>query len=291
LNVWVLIVLAVILATLIYSLWEQISYAIVASIACAVVFIIEIATNPSAGTVYDIAFAPSDLVDPARMYTVLTSMYAHSPSGIGHIFFNLLALIFLGMALEQRIGTTPFVGIYLVSGLCGTLAFAFSEWGNPVAAVGASGAISGVLGAFARLFPRERMSFILYFIPLPPMPVWIIVIIFVGIQFLWVGGDPGSQVAWQAHLGGLAGGILFAPVVVKALSRKRVKRAVSSISLRRIATTPELRDIYHRIEREEIPDVRSAWIEELLSKARCPTCGSPVRATSEGLICKKGHLL
>ena len=284
-DIWVAAIIVIILATLIFSLWEEVSYAIVASVACVVVFIIEVATDSAYGTVSAIVFSPKDLVAPDKLYTVLTSMYSHAD--LYHILFNLIALIFIGMVLEQRIGVRPFVVIYLLSGLFGTLAFAFSEWGSAVSALGASGAISGVLGAFARLFPKERMSMILMFFPLPPMPVWIVVMIFVALQFLFVGGN----VAWQAHLGGLAAGIVFAPFIVKAFSRKAVKRTVSATSLRRLATTPELRDMYHRIEKEEIPDVRSVWIEEFLSKARCPSCGSPVKSSSSGLICKKGHLL
>jgi hypothetical protein len=46
-----------------------------------------------------------------------------------------------------------------------------------------------------------------------------------------------------------------------------------------------------RIEEESVPDVRSAWIEHFLSKARCPHCGAPLRVTKGELMCEKGHLL
>jgi hypothetical protein len=155
--------------------------------------------------------------------------------------------------------------------------------------VGASGAISGVLGGFARLYPRERLSMIIMVIPLPPMPIWIIVGIFVFIQILLSGTS--TDIAFEAHLGGLAAGILLAPLVVKMPLHKRVKRMISLSSIRGLATTPELKSILRRIEDEELPDIKSAWIENFLSKARCPHCGSPLRATKEAVVCEKGHII
>ncbi len=66
---------------------------------------------------------------------------------------------------------------------------------------------------------------------------------------------------------------------------------VSQSALRRLATTPELKAMLRRIEDEEIADVRSAWVEQFLSQARCPTCGSRLRVTKESVLCEKGHLL
>ncbi|HEX9907078.1 MAG TPA: rhomboid family intramembrane serine protease [Thermoplasmata archaeon] len=289
-DFWVLTVLAVIFASLLVSYWKQISYSIICAVACVLVFILTVATDPGMIYPYElnfyIGFMPTDLVEPEYVYTVLTSMYAHD--SFGHLFFNMLFLVFLGTMFEQRIGPRPFIVLYLLSGLIGTLAFAVSEYGNMVVGVGASGAISGVLGGFARLFPRERISVMMMFVPLPPMPVWVFVIGFAALQVLFMSG---GNIAWQAHLGGLAGGILIVPFVVRAFGTKRTKRVVSAHTLKRLANTPELRDIYSRIEKEEMPDVRSAWISEFLAKTRCPHCGSKVKMRRDGLVCDKGHLL
>ena len=156
--------------------------------------------------------------------------------------------------------------------------------------LGASGAISGVLGAFARLYPKEKMSMFIMFVPLPPLPIWVIVGIFVLIQLLLI--PTSSQIAYEAHLGGLAAGILLAPALLRLPLSKRVKRAAISLStLRRLATTPELKTVLRRIEEESVPDVRSAWIEHFVSMVRCPHCGSPLKASRNGLMCEKGHLL
>jgi membrane associated rhomboid family serine protease len=286
----VLIVIAVIVATLAFSWWKQLSYSILVSVACVAVFIAELVPLPG-GTGYvvdELLFMPGDLRNPGMLYTVLTSMYAHA--GLTHLLFNVIGVILIGMVLEQRIGTRPYILLYLLTGLAGTLTFAAFHFDEPLIGVlGASGAISGVLGAFARLFPNERMSLFIMFIPLPPMPIWVVVAVFLGLQMLYSFGS--MNIAWEAHLGGLVAGLLLAPVVVKMPMFRRAKRTVSRSSLRRLAVTPELRSILGRIEHEDLPEVRSAWVEKFLSEARCPYCGSRLKPTKESIMCEKGHLL
>jgi membrane associated rhomboid family serine protease len=211
-------------------------------------------------------------------------MFAHA--GPQHLVFNLLALIFLGTMFEQKIGTRPFMIIYLITGICGTLLFAAFRWNEMVIVVGASGAISGMLGAFARLFPNER----LFLFPMPfPMPAWVLALGFVGLQLIIALAS--TNIAVEAHVGGFAAGLLVAPYVARMPLHRRVKRMVSLNALRRLAKTPELKSMMSRIEDEEIPDVRSAWIEEYLSKARCPHCGARIRVSRETITCERGHML
>jgi len=288
---WVLLVIGVIVAATLYAAWKQFSYSIVASAICVFTFMVMSVAgqNDLDAARSMIAFRPVDLTDPARIYTVLTSMFAHD--NLLHLMFNVLGLIFIGMVFEQRIGPRPFILLFLLSGLAGTLVFAGIHWNNGMIPVlGASGAISGVLGAFARLYPNEKMSMFIMFVPLPPLRIWTIVGIFVLIQFLLI--PPSLRIAYEAHLGGLAAGILLAPALVKLPLSKRVKRAAISLSaLRRLATTPELKTVLRRIEEESVPDVRSAWIEHFVSVARCPHCGSHLKASRGELMCEKGHLL
>jgi membrane associated rhomboid family serine protease len=288
-DIWVALILAAIAISTAYSAWKQTSFSIIVSATCIFAFMVELIADQStaSGIMSELGFRPTDLTHPARFYTLLTSMYTHA--SFSHIFLNLLGLIFIGMMFEQRIGTRPFILLYFLSGLVGTLVFAALHWNSAALVVGASGAISGVLGGFARLFPNERLSMIIMVFPLPPMPIWTIVGIFVLIQMLLSGVSSG--IAFEAHLGGLAAGILLAPMVVKIPLNKRVKRMASPSSIRKLATTPELQSILRRIEEEELPDVKSAWIEHFLSKARCPYCGSPLKATKETIVCEKGHLV
>ncbi len=284
-NEWTAIILAVIAATTAYSVWKQFNFSIVVSAAIVACFAVTLLTE---GTFGEVAFMPRDLVEPSRSYTVVTSMYAHG--SFFHLFFNILGIVFIGSLLEQRIGPRPYVLLYFLTGLAGTLAFAAVHWSTPfVAVVGASGAISGVLGGLVRMYPHERMSMVVGFIPLPPMPLWAIVGIFLLLQMVFLAGVP--NIAVEAHLGGLAAGLLLAPLVVKMPLHRKVKRMVSLSALRRMANTPELRAVLRRIEEEELPDVRSAWVEHFLSKARCPACGARIRIRRDAIKCERGHLL
>jgi rhomboid protease GluP len=276
------IALLVIVASIVLSIWKKITFVAATAGACIVIFGLSLAFK----TLEPIAFYPFDLTRPAWFYTIVTSMYAHA--SIDHLLFNMIALVVLGIILEQRIGMVPFILLYFISGLIGTLAYAFTSWNaGALPVVGASGAISGILGGLGRLYPNERMAFL--FFPMYPMRISTIVVIFVALQFIFVfWGD----VAWQSHLGGLAAGLLLAPLVVKVRPReKRVRRGISAVPLRKLAVTPELKDMLRRIESETVPDVRSAWIEHFLSKARCPICGSPITVSRDSVRCSRGHLL
>ncbi|MFH1578697.1 MAG: rhomboid family intramembrane serine protease [Thermoplasmatota archaeon] len=284
-DIWVAVVLIAIAVSTAYSAWRQTSFSIIVSAACMFVFMVELIADQitTGGILSEIGFMPTDLTHPAYLYTLLTSMYAHA--SFQHILWNVIGLVFIGMIFEQRIGVRPFILLYFLSGLVGTLVFAALHWNSAALVVGASGAISGVLGGSARLFPNERIS--LFF--LPPMSVWGIVGIFVLIQILIV--LTSSHIAFEAHLGGLAAGILLAPFIKKIPLQDRAKKMIAPPSLRRLATTPELESQLQRIEKEEVPDVKSAWIEHFLSKAKCPHCGSPLKTTKEAIVCEKGHLI
>ena len=161
------------------------------------------------------------------------------------------------------------------------------NWNETVIVVGASGAVSGIMGAFVRLYPNVRMSFLL--VPQMSFPAWSIVVLLLLMQLIWLASD--MNIAVEAHLGGLIMGMLLARVIVKVPLHRRVKKMISQSALQKLATTPELKTIMRRIEDEEIPDIRSAWIEHFLANARCPHCGSGLKTTKDGVFCEKGHLL
>jgi len=281
-----------IIASTAYSYYRQLSFSIVVSVVCVASFALLLLSVGSAyygnsETMYQLEFIPQDLTDPGRLYTVLTSMYTHG--GVGHLLMNILVVAFIGTGFEQRIGTRPYILMYFVAGLCGTLAFAGLNWGNSfIAVVGASGAISGVLGAYVRMFPHERMSLLIGFFP--PMPLWVFIAGYLFLQIVLLSGQ--TNIAVEAHLGGLVAGYVLAPYVARLPLHKRVKKMVSQSVLRKLATTPELKSIMRRIEEEEsIPDVRSAWIEHFLSQAKCPQCGARLKVRNEGVMCERGHML
>lgn len=139
--------------------------------------------------------------------SLLTHMFLHG--SLFHLIGNMLFLWIFGAAVEDRLGPGPFIGLYLLSGLAGTLVFAATAWGSAAPALGASGAVSGAMGAFVVLHARRRVLSITG--PLPFMavvlPAWALVGLYFATQFL-TPDDAG--IAWPAHVGGLVVGGLLA---------------------------------------------------------------------------------
>lgn len=133
-----------------------------------------------------------------RPWTPITYMFLHG--GLGHLFFNMLALFFFGPRLEERLGARSFLALYFLSGLGGALGSFLFSFGSAV--IGASGAVFGVLLGFAWFWPREQ---ILIWGVLPVESRWLVA--FMAVISLW-SGITGTQAgtAHFAHLGGFAAG-------------------------------------------------------------------------------------
>lgn len=137
----------------------------------------------------------------SRPWTIITSMFLHS--GLWHIFANMFALFFFGSSLIRILGEKSFYIIYFAGGILGGIFYILLGPSHSIA-VGASGAVFALGGALAVLQPQLRVMIF----PIPvPMPLWIAVIGgFVVISFL-------PYVAWQAHLGGMLFGIIYAYIL------------------------------------------------------------------------------
>lgn len=145
---------------------------------------------------YSLAFHPQLVL--VRPWTAVTYMFLHG--GFGHLLLNMIGLFFFGPRLETRLGGRRFLNLYLLSGLGGA---AFSFFFGPGSfVVGASGAVYGILLAFAYYWPRET---ILIWGVLP-VQAWVLATFLVA-GSLWSGlSGAGGGVAHFAHLGGLAVG-------------------------------------------------------------------------------------
>jgi membrane associated rhomboid family serine protease len=198
-----------------------------------------------------------------------TTMFVHQ--NLLHLGFNMAALIFIGAALEDRIGTPAFALIFIVGGLIGSLTFYFIHYGEVVFVLGASGAISAELGAYARLYPREKVTLFFPGMMMPAIPVFWLAIGFILLSSLLIYIIPG--VAFEAHIGGVIAGFFMAPAVTR-LSKKKAGRATINLDkLEPLATTAELKEMLAKMKAEKIPEVREAWVETFLEHARCPRCG------------------
>ena len=111
---------------------------------------------------YTFGLVPRDFFG-GKLWQLVTYMFLHG--GLGHIFFNMLALWMFGSILERTWGSREFLKYYLITGLGGGLCYALFNMGSPVPTVGASGAIYGLLTAYAVLFP-ENIIYVWFIIPL-----------------------------------------------------------------------------------------------------------------------------
>jgi membrane associated rhomboid family serine protease len=170
------------------------------------VFFLQMMADRSMGEVLSLlAFEPrAVLVHP---WTLVTYMFLHG--SVTHILFNMLGLYFFGPRVEERLGSRRFIILYLVSGIAGALLSMIFARNSVV--IGASGAVFGVMLAFARFWPDAQI--LLWFIPVEAR----VAVLIMTVLALW-SGIQGSRsgVADFAHLGGFAGGYLY----LKYLERK-----------------------------------------------------------------------
>tara|TARA_B100000949_G_scaffold234628_1_gene254249 strand:+ start:1480 stop:2091 length:612 start_codon:yes stop_codon:yes gene_type:complete len=140
-----------------------------------------------------------------KPWVFITSMFLHAD--LNHIFFNMFVLLMLGPTLERRIGGKKFLTLFIVSGIIGNVGYfttAYISNNTFVPAIGASGAVYGVVGALAILYPR--MKVLIYGII--PMPMIVTAFLYVMIDFFGLFMPTG--VAHGAHIGGMIVGIIFA---------------------------------------------------------------------------------
>ncbi len=133
--------------------------------------------------------------------------YAFLHGGSTHLLFNMLGLHMFGADVERIIGPRRFALLYVASVICAALAqlAVNAVTASPWPTVGASGGLFGVMLVFALLFPKAK---IVPLIPPIPMPAWLFVSLYAGLE-LWLGVTGTQQgVAHFAHLGGLVGGVL-----------------------------------------------------------------------------------
>ena len=154
--------------------------------------------------------------------TLLTSMFLHG--SWMHLIGNMWFLWVFGNNIEDSMGHLRFVVFYLLTGLIAAGCHILSSVDSPVPTVGASGAISGVMGAYMVLYPRVRVQtlIIFVFIQIVRLPAVVLLGLWFAIQFLQGTLARGAGgVAFWAHIGGFAGGVLL----IKLFARPRLVQA------------------------------------------------------------------
>jgi membrane associated rhomboid family serine protease len=160
--------------------------------------------------------------DPRSWVTLVTAMFLHG--SILHLGANLLYLQVFGSRVEDLLGPARFLLLYTVTGIVAGAAEIAAHPTSWVPTIGASGAVSGLLGAYLVSYPRGRLRLIWPRIRVRAalfLGLWVVFQVLSGLDTL---GDPERSVAWWAHIGGFAAGAVLArPMWAKRPIRKRAR--------------------------------------------------------------------
>jgi membrane associated rhomboid family serine protease len=202
--------------------FQYVTVALIA--ACVVVFLYQSGLPPAAGERFIYRFGaipavlfghrelPPDLAAIPAHLTLASSMFLHG--GWMHLIGNMLFLWVVGDNVEDSLGHGRFVAFYLVCGVAAAMAHAATDTQSTVPMIGASGAISGVIGAYLVLHPRAPIHTLVLRMVVR-LPAYVVLGLWAGLQAINALGSLGAAggVAWWAHVGGfVAGAILIVPL-------------------------------------------------------------------------------
>lgn len=253
---------------------------------------------------YELGFQVDTLFS-GKWWSPLTALFVHAD--LLHLFGNLFILLTAGPALEDRIGERKFLVVFFVAGFAGWAAHTGLAYVIPSivgvgqTALGASGAIFGVLTTFAVRYPRTPLPilfgfFVLFF------PAFVVLLIYLAFNLTYLVSDAygaATGIAWWGHFAGFLVGLPFAYTLPKTAPgdvQSGTKGLPDPERLAHLATTPQLTRLLDKV-RQFTPDARTAndsqfalaWVDQFLAKARCPACGEPFERSGLRATCKRGE--
>ena len=198
------------------------TYALAASVCNLGLIPGELTASVRPGTAFPMGDNLICLTDPGNQIShVITSMFLHG--SWMHLIGNMWFLWLFGNNIEDSMTRPRFVAFYLLTGICAALGQVLADPSSAVPMVGASGAISGVMGAYLVLFPRVRVFTLIplgFFITSMALPAWVMLIYWAFLQFFGgltsIVAEEAGGVAFWAHLGGFVAGV----VLVKVFERR-----------------------------------------------------------------------
>jgi membrane associated rhomboid family serine protease len=150
-----------------------------------------------------------------EFWQVATYMFVHgSPV---HLFLNMLGLYFMGPETERAIGARHFLILYFLSGILGGIGWLFISDAPWAVCIGASGAIFGVIGAFAALFPQRPITLLVLFILPVTMKAWVLAVSLAVVELVFLLSSPRQGIAYAAHLAGGVAGYVYALALFRGL--------------------------------------------------------------------------
>jgi len=212
------------------------------------------------------------------LLTLISAMFMHG--GPMHLLMNMLILILLGVPFEDRIGSRAFLRIYLISGIIGSLVTGsisvWNETGLETINIGASGAVFGIMGGFALLYPRDEIPMLLGPIFMHRVPVLLATLVFIGMETLYVGLGTEDGIGHGTHMASFIAGVFLAPYFT---SKKEVETNLE-IGLERLVKlsgiTKKGNYELQMIKDSDEPELVDAWLDKFWELQECPDCGEPV---------------
>jgi rhomboid family protein len=195
-------------------------------------------------------------------WTLVTYMFLHDPNGFSHILFNMIALFFFGPRVEERIGGKRFLTLYFVAGLSGAIASFFFAFNSAV--LGASGAVFGVMLAFARFWPDAQIL-LMFIIPVPAR----IAVGGMAVLALWSGlHGSGGGVADFCHLGGFVGAYAYLLYIERAAGTKKFRSKTTPV------VAKETLSNWKRVDPRSVHEVNRDEVNRILDKISASGLGS-----------------
>jgi len=185
------------------------------------VYVLQATSGDMTGTFVTFGLVPARITAGQGIWGVFTHMFLHG--GVFHLLGNMLFLWIFARAIEDTLGRWKFLGTYLLLGLLAGLVFFLLNLDSALPAVGASGAISGVMGAFFIFYPYSTIpTFVIQTVLHIPAWLYLGVWIFFQLLYYWIASSMGgcSCVAFSAHIGGFFAGVILAWLFKKE-ERKR----------------------------------------------------------------------
>ena len=228
---------------------------------------------------FELGFRSMYLESPEfGLLTLISAMFMHG--GPMHLLMNMLILILLGVPFEDRIGSRAFLRIYFISGIIGSLVTGsisvLNETGLETINIGASGAVFGIMGGFALLYPRDEIPMLLGPIFMHRVPVLLATLVFIGMETLYVGLGTEDGIGHGTHMASFIAGVFLAPYFT---SMKEVETN-PEIGLERLVKlsgiTQKGNYELQMIKDSDEPELVEAWLDKFWELQECPDCGEPV---------------
>lgn len=211
-----------------------ITYALIA--ICVIVFLWQLSLGPNVKVaIYALGVIPASLLQGALLpqelrwvspeMTVITSMFLHG--GFMHLIGNMLYLWVFGDNIEDIFGKPVFIIFYVICGIVAALSQALPDPSSTIPMIGASGAISGVLGAYMVFFPKKSIRVAIpfgFFLQILKLPAYVVLLFWFVLQLIngALSGSDGG-VAFGAHIGGFIAGVILAPIMVIVMRKNQNK--------------------------------------------------------------------